>query len=69
MHRYYRLRLEDDLFGGVALVREWGRTGTHGRRRIDLFGDAGCAQTALLRLLARKRTRGYRMIGIARAGP
>ena len=34
---FYVLSLEDTLFGDTALVREWGRLGTTGRRRIDLF--------------------------------
>lgn len=28
MYRFYRLRLMPDLFGGVSLLREWGRIGT-----------------------------------------
>lgn len=28
MYRFYRLRLIPDLFGGVSLLREWGRIGT-----------------------------------------
>lgn len=31
MYRFYRLRLMPDLFGGVSLLREWGRIGTQGR--------------------------------------
>jgi predicted DNA-binding WGR domain protein len=38
MYRFYRLRLMPDLFGGVSLLREWGRIGTQGRHRIDCFG-------------------------------
>lgn len=30
MYRFYRLRLMPDLFGGVSLLREWGRIGTQG---------------------------------------
>ena len=33
MYRYYRLRLMPDLFGGMSLLREWGRIGTQGRQR------------------------------------
>ena len=29
MYRFYRLRLMPDLFGGVSLLRAWGRIGTH----------------------------------------
>ena len=39
MYRFYRLRLMPDLFGGVSLLREWGRIGTQGRHRIELLGS------------------------------
>ena len=31
MSRFYRLDVQPDLFGGVLLVKEWGRIGAHGR--------------------------------------
>jgi len=31
--RFYRLDIWPDLFGGVSLVREWGRIGQDGQRR------------------------------------
>ena len=31
MRRFYRLDVQPDLFGGVLLVRQWGRIGTCGR--------------------------------------
>ena len=31
MRRFYRLDLQPDLFGGVLLVKQWGRIGTCGR--------------------------------------
>ena len=37
MARFYVLAIEQTLFGDTALVREWGRVGTVGRRRLDLF--------------------------------
>ena len=59
MSRYYVLSIEPTMFEDVALVREWGRTGTAGRRRIDLHADAGAARTALDSWLKRKVKRGY----------
>lgn len=59
MARYYRLSVEPSLFGDTALVREWGRIGTSGRRRLDLFADVAHAHEALLRLAASKIKRGY----------
>ena len=61
MYRFYRMRLLPDLFGGVSLIREWGRIGTQGRHRIDLFRDAGQAADAMLALYRAKQKRGYRI--------
>ncbi|WP_338130258.1 WGR domain-containing protein [Komagataeibacter oboediens] len=32
--RYYRLSVQPDLFGGAALVRNWGRIGMAGSQRV-----------------------------------
>lgn len=61
MYRFYRLRLMPDLFGGVSLLREWGRIGTQGRHRIELFEDAGCAADAMLTAYRSKKKRGYQL--------
>lgn len=58
--RFYRLSLEPTLFGDVALVREWGRIGTQGRRRLDLFAHGHEADSAFRALSAAKIRRGYR---------
>ncbi|MEJ6782593.1 WGR domain-containing protein [Aminobacter sp. Piv2-1] len=63
MARFYRLSIEPTLFGDVALVREWGRIGTHGRRRLDLFTNGHEADRALRVLSAAKIRRGYRELG------
>lgn len=63
MARFYCLSVERSLFGDVALVREWGRIGTLGRRRLDLYANAAQAQEALRRLAASKLRRGYSSIG------
>ena len=59
MARFYVLSIEPTLFGGAALVREWGRLGTRGRRRLDLFQEEAVAREALSDWLARKLQRGY----------
>lgn len=60
MARFYVLSLEPTLFGDdVALVREWGRLGRQGRRRLDLYADAVVASEALDIWLQRKIRRGY----------
>ena len=57
--RYYRMEIWPDLFGRALLVRQWGRIGTAGRRRLDPYPDPGAAINALAALLRAKRRRGY----------
>ena len=61
MARFYVLAIEPTLFGDMALVREWGRTGSSGRRRLDLHSDKTSAAKSLDLWLARKTRRGYRI--------
>jgi predicted DNA-binding WGR domain protein len=61
MARFYVLDIEPTLFGDAALVREWGRLGTRGRRRLDLFASFQAAVDSLDAWLAKKRRRGYRL--------
>ena len=63
MFRFYRLGLMSDLFGGVPLLREWGRIGTQGRHRIESFEDAGNAADAMIALYRAKQKRGYQLAG------
>jgi predicted DNA-binding WGR domain protein len=55
--------LTPDLFGGMSLLREWGRIGTQGRHRIDCFEDAGRAADAMVTLYRAKQKRGYQLAG------
>lgn len=57
--RYYRLEVWPDLFGRALLVRQWGRIGTQGRRRMDPHADQGAALNALGQIMPAKRRRGY----------
>jgi predicted DNA-binding WGR domain protein len=59
--RFYVLAIEPTLLGDTALVREWGRIGSRGRRRLDLHANPDLAAEALDRWLARKSRRGYRL--------
>ena len=59
MRRFFRLSVKRDLFGGVCLIREWGRIGYRGQVMIETHDDEGKAITALLKLAAVKRKRGY----------
>lgn len=60
MARFYVMTVSGTLFGVSALVRCWGRIGTAGRIRIDLYPTRGEAEVAKARLLAQKLRRGYR---------
>jgi predicted DNA-binding WGR domain protein len=46
--RYYRMEVWPDLFGRALLVRQWGRIGTEGRRRLDPHPDPVPRSTPLL---------------------
>ncbi len=59
MARYYALSVEMTLFGGSSLVRHWGRMGTRGQCKIDLFEDMAAAAHAMHRLATLKGKRGY----------
>ena len=62
--RFYRMEIWPDLFGHALLVRQWGRIGTEGWRRLDPHPDPGAAINALARLARRKRRRGYQDRGL-----
>jgi predicted DNA-binding WGR domain protein len=59
MRRFYRMEVWPDLFGRALLMRQWGRVGTEGRRRLDPHPDPGAACNALADILRAKRRRGY----------
>ncbi|MDW9830309.1 WGR domain-containing protein [Sinorhizobium meliloti] len=60
MARFYAMSIDPDLFGGSSLVRRWGRIGTRGKERIDLFEDDRHAVGHFLFLARQKRARGCR---------
>ena len=60
VRRFYSLMIERDLFGRVALVRNWGRIGTNGRELVEVFATEIEAGAALEALAREKWRRGYR---------
>lgn len=60
MHRFYSLTLQPTLFGGVSVIRNWGRIGTNGQAMIETFDEPDEAQSVLGRLETMKKRRGYR---------
>ena len=61
MARFYVLAIEPTLFDEMGLVREWGRIGSRGRRRLDLHPNRAAAAESLDAWLVRKARRGYRV--------
>jgi predicted DNA-binding WGR domain protein len=59
MRRFYRLDVQPDLFGGVLLMKEWGRIGAQGRIMAGRYDSEAPALAALQRQAERKRRRGY----------
>jgi len=59
MARFYALDVQPDLFGGVALVKQWGRIGARGRVSSEHHADEASALDALEKQAERKRRRGY----------
>jgi predicted DNA-binding WGR domain protein len=57
--RFYNVDIQPTLFGDWAVVRRWGRIGTHGRTQQDWFSSLSEAETAHSRTVARKLLRGY----------
>jgi predicted DNA-binding WGR domain protein len=58
--RFYALLIERDLFGTIRLMRNWGRIGTTGQERVEVFASKDEAGQALTAIAAAKRRRGYR---------
>ena len=63
MARYYVLSIEPSFFGDATLIREWGRIGRPGQRRIEFYENRSRAVEALETWLQRKRRRGYLLRG------
>jgi predicted DNA-binding WGR domain protein len=59
IQRFYSLMIERDLFGIVRLVRNWGRIGTDGQEKVEVYASELEAGQALEAIAAAKRRRGY----------
>lgn len=65
MARFYRLQMQPTLFGGVTVMREWGRIGQAGSCRHDQYETAEAARVALDALRHAKLRRGYTLCNVA----
>ena len=52
--------IERDLFGTIRLVRHWGRIGTNGQEKVEMFASDFEAGEALEAVARAKRQRGDR---------
>ncbi len=59
MRRFYRLDVQPDLFGGVLLVKQWGRISTKGRSVDESFTTKALTADAMRQKAERKRRRDY----------
>ncbi len=59
MRRFYELSLQPNLFGEWVVVRNWGRIGTAGRFRLDIYHGSGEAIAAIGEIRCAKVKRGY----------
>ena len=59
MARFYVLSVQPTLFGGMSLIRAWGRIGASGQAKIETFDQQSDALNAFARLERTKRRRGY----------
>ena len=60
MARFYYMTILPDLFGGVQLIRQWGRIGEDGgQERCEYFENADLAQARHDELRDLKVRRGY----------
>jgi predicted DNA-binding WGR domain protein len=59
MQRYYRLDVQQDLFGQWCVIREWGRIGSAGQMRSAPYPTSAEAEAALDKQRRAKERRGY----------
>ena len=64
MARFYHLELQADLFGGITLVRRWGRIGGLGQQRQSWFSTLPDAEATRSAWLRRKLARGYLTVSV-----
>jgi predicted DNA-binding WGR domain protein len=67
MRRFYSLDVQPDLFGGFAVVKEWGRIATRGRLAGEWHMTEALAVASVQRQADRKRRRGYALAELGRS--
>lgn len=57
--RFFSLMIEQDLFGTVRLVWNWGYVGSKGQEKVEIFSDETQAAQALEGWAKAQRHKGY----------
>ena len=52
IRRFYSLMIERDLFGTIRLVRNWGRIGTKGQEKSEIYAAQSICRDFLMKLPA-----------------
>lgn len=60
--RFYQLAIQQDLFAGWNLIREWGYQGSSGRMVRTHFDEYAQAQQAMINTRDRQIKRGYHVV-------
>jgi predicted DNA-binding WGR domain protein len=60
--KYYQLQLEQDLFGGWSLVREWGQQGTRASVKREQYLELATAQLAMEKARDAQVKKGFRVM-------
>ena len=66
MRRFYRIDVQPDVFGGVLLMKQWGRIGSRGQCQTRRFEDAAAAYIGMH---AQARQRAAGIYPARRVGP
>ena len=66
--RYYQIQIQEDLFGGWSLIREWGEQGKGGPVKKSHFLDYDEAMESLFQIRNRQIKRGYRVMFVSGDG-
>lgn len=61
-YRAYELRWQPALWGGVLLVRTWGRLGARRQAAVSHHPDRASAWPVVERAVRRRLRRGYRLV-------
>ncbi len=60
--RFFQLTLQQDLFGGWTLLREWGQMGMRTSTKRSLYVDQEQAEAALESIRSQQSERGFHVM-------